>query len=83
MTYSESTGGEVRLERQVRRIFVFNTLEKNKLGLTKIVAIPEDRIETMESYYGSHNVYLKINGIETSHSFDAFVAELGQRINVA
>jgi len=75
--------GNVRVEATVRRVFVFKTCETNSRGFNKIVAIPEDKVETIESYYGSHNVYLKVNGIETDSSFERFVELMGKRVDIA
>lgn len=64
-----------------KRVFVFR--EKPEIGQRPYLhAIPEDRIVSLESIYGSHNCYLKVNGIEVQGSFDEMVAELGERIDV-
>lgn len=64
-----------------KRVFVF--MEKRETGQRPYMhAIPEDRIVSLETIYGSQNVYLKVNGIEVQGSFDEMVAELGERIDV-
>ena len=67
-------------------VFVFTEKTDNQNKTVgkrpKMFAIPKDKIELVETQWGSHNCYLKVNGIEVEGSFDSFVLLLGQRIDI-
>jgi hypothetical protein len=64
------------------RIFVFKTKELNGNGQPYLLAIPENQIERIDSAYGSHNVFCKVNGIAVDCSFDDLVKKFGNLIGV-
>jgi hypothetical protein len=45
------------------------------------VAIPEDQITSVETQWGSQNIFLKVNGREVKGSFDNFINLLGERVD--
>lgn len=63
------------------RIFQFKLPRKDGFQ-HYILAIPEDKIQTIETQWGSHNVYCKVNGIEVDCSYEALINTLGNVIKV-
>jgi hypothetical protein len=59
------------------RIFVFKTKELNGNGLPYLLAIPENQIERIDSAWGSHNVFCKVNGVSVDCSFEDLVKRFG------
>ena len=65
------------------RIYVFRQKKKSADGRNYLLAIPGDQIRSIESIYGSHNVYLKVNGREVHGSFDELIRQLGGRVYIS
>jgi hypothetical protein len=63
-----------------KRIFVFYEKAHSKYERPKILALPEDQIQIIESQAGSENVYLKVNGVEVQGSFENLIAILGEKV---
>lgn len=63
-------------------VYVFRRVKTSTDGRNYLLAIPEDQIQSIESIFGSHNVYLKVNGIEVQGSFDELVKQLGRRVDI-
>ena len=63
-------------------VYVFKQKKKSGDGRDHLLAIPEDQIQSVETIFGSHNVYLKVNDFELRGSFDELVQRLGERVNI-
>jgi hypothetical protein len=60
----------------MNRVFLFKT--KNRANPNErpfLLAIPEDKIEQIESQAGSEAVYCKVNGIEVDCDFNELLKE--------
>jgi hypothetical protein len=75
-------GGQTMSE----RIFVFRETERrmkrNDRERPLMFAIPESQIVSIQSQFGSQNCYLEVNGIDVVGSFDDFVKQLGERVDI-
>jgi hypothetical protein len=67
---------------QKPRLFVFTQKKKITDGRNFIVAIPEDKIEKIQTIHGSHNIYMIVNDIEVEGSFEDFIQEFGSPCNI-
>jgi hypothetical protein len=63
------------------RVFVFTEKTQSLSGRPYIMAIPEDQITSVETQWGSQNIFLKVNGREVKGSFDNFINLLGERVD--
>ena len=66
-----------------QRIFVFKTRKSSEDNRTALVAIPENQIMQLDTVWGAHNLYLKINGTQVEGSFDSLIEQLGTRIDMS
>lgn len=66
------------------RVFVFRKKHKNEpYWRAELIAIPESKIQTIESQRGSENCYLVVNGIEMHQgSFDDLLKHFSERIDI-
>jgi hypothetical protein len=63
------------------RIFVFKRKLKDE-NRPYLIAIPESKINILETQDGSQNVYLKINNIVVDASFNDLISKLGERVDI-
>jgi len=68
------------------RIFVFRETERrmkrNDRERPLMFAIPESQIVSIQSQFGSKKCYIEVNGIDVVGSFDDFVKQLGERVDI-
>jgi len=64
------------------KIFVFTQINRTGNSRPYLLAIPEKKINSIESQMGSENVYLKVNGIEVEGSFNYLVSFFGDRMDI-
>ncbi len=57
-------------------IIEFKTKHKSEDGRPYLIAIPVDKIKTIESILGGEHVYCKVNGIEVNCSYRDLIDRL-------
>lgn len=70
---NEMKGGYMK----AKRYFEFVKRKSNPETRSRLITIPEDKIEKIETIFGSHNVYCVINDIEVEGSYENLLKQLG------